>query len=189
MSRGSWETVRHFAPMETEIWKPGENLIKTFFSSPLAKWQDEIERLSLCNLFSRVWCLRVRTGAYHRKVNQSNCCSKYWTRGRFVEQRLMLSLHFRCDQIYKYERYAFGHILLCCLHVQQTHLRLQRLPRDKRSSSFCHVVMKRRWKKSLITPSADRVCSTAGKVWRLHPVTKLQNLFLASPLPLNQNKL
>jgi hypothetical protein len=36
-------------------------------------------------------------------------------RGQFVEQMLTLSLSFRCDQIYKYERYDFGHTLLCCL--------------------------------------------------------------------------
>jgi len=33
--------------------------------------------------------------------------------GRFVEQKLMLSSNFRCDQIYKNERYDFGHTLLC----------------------------------------------------------------------------
>jgi hypothetical protein len=33
-------------------------------------------------------------------------------RGRFVEPMLMLSLSFNCDQIYKYERYNFGHTFL-----------------------------------------------------------------------------
>jgi hypothetical protein len=37
------------------------------------------------------------------------------TCGRFVEQKLMLSSNFRCDQIYKNERYDFGHTLLCYL--------------------------------------------------------------------------
>jgi len=35
--------------------------------------------------------------------------------GRFVEQMLLLSLSFRCDQIYKCERNDFGHTLLCYL--------------------------------------------------------------------------
>ncbi len=38
---------------------------------------------------------------------------KVW--GRFVEQRLMLSSNFRCDQIYKYKIHDFGQILLCYL--------------------------------------------------------------------------
>jgi len=32
-----------------------------------------------------------------------------------LNKRLMLSSSFRCDQIYKYEIYNFGHTLLCCL--------------------------------------------------------------------------
>jgi hypothetical protein len=36
-------------------------------------------------------------------------------RGQFVEQMLMLSSSFRCDQIYKYNIYDFGHTLLCYL--------------------------------------------------------------------------
>ncbi len=47
------------------------------------------------------------------------------TKGRFVEQRLMLSTYFRCDQICEYERYDFGHFVVLLksdLHVQQTHL-------------------------------------------------------------------
>jgi hypothetical protein len=36
-------------------------------------------------------------------------------RGQFVEQKLMLSSNFRCDQIYKYQRYDLGHTLLCYL--------------------------------------------------------------------------
>ncbi len=36
-------------------------------------------------------------------------------RGQFVEQKLMLSSSFRRDQIYKDERYDFGHTLLCYL--------------------------------------------------------------------------
>jgi hypothetical protein len=35
--------------------------------------------------------------------------------GRFVEQKHLLSFCFRCEQIYKYERYDFGHTLLCYL--------------------------------------------------------------------------
>jgi hypothetical protein len=51
-------------------------------------------------------------------------------RGRFVEQMLMLSSNFRCDQIYKYERLNFGHtvvLLRSDLDVQQTHLRFSHL--------------------------------------------------------------
>jgi hypothetical protein len=33
----------------------------------------------------------------------------------FLNKRLMLSSSFRCDQIYKYEIYNFGHTLLCYL--------------------------------------------------------------------------
>jgi hypothetical protein len=32
-----------------------------------------------------------------------------------LNKRLMLSSSFRCDQIYKYETYNFGHTLLCYL--------------------------------------------------------------------------
>jgi hypothetical protein len=32
-----------------------------------------------------------------------------------LNKRLMLSSNFRCDQIYKYEIYNFGHTLLCYL--------------------------------------------------------------------------
>ncbi len=32
-----------------------------------------------------------------------------------LNKRLMLSSSFRCDQIYKYEIYNFGHTLLCYL--------------------------------------------------------------------------
>jgi hypothetical protein len=32
-----------------------------------------------------------------------------------LNKRLMLSSSFRCDQIYKYTIYNFGHILLCYL--------------------------------------------------------------------------
>jgi hypothetical protein len=37
-------------------------------------------------------------------------------RGCFVEQKLVLSSSFRCDQIYKCQAYDFGHTLLCCLN-------------------------------------------------------------------------
>jgi hypothetical protein len=43
-----------------------------------------------------------------------------------VEQKLMLSCNFRCDQIYTNQCYAFGHTLLLLksdLGVQQTRLR------------------------------------------------------------------
>ncbi len=36
-------------------------------------------------------------------------------RGWVVEQMLMLSSCFKCDQIYKYRRNGFGHTLLCYL--------------------------------------------------------------------------
>ncbi len=35
--------------------------------------------------------------------------------GRFVEQKLMLSSNFRCDQIFNNHCYVFGHTLLCYL--------------------------------------------------------------------------
>ncbi len=37
--------------------------------------------------------------------------------GWLVEQKLMLSSSFRCDQIYNYQRYEFGHTLLCYLSL------------------------------------------------------------------------
>ncbi len=40
----------------------------------------------------------------------------FW--GRFVEQMLMLSSCFRCYQIHNYQRYDFGHTLLC--HISRT---------------------------------------------------------------------
>jgi len=45
------------------------------------------------------------------------------TTGRFVEQIVMLSLSFRCNQIYKCQRYDyFGHTLLCYLSPTQVQL-------------------------------------------------------------------
>ncbi len=39
--------------------------------------------------------------------------SKTWSSvAGSLNKRLMLSLSFRCDQIYKYEKYNFGHTLL-----------------------------------------------------------------------------
>ncbi len=35
------------------------------------------------------------------------------SRGRFVEQKLMLSSNFRCDQIHNCHCYDFGHTLVC----------------------------------------------------------------------------
>ncbi len=40
--------------------------------------------------------------------------------GQFVEQMLLLSLNFRCDQIYKYRLHDFGHTLLC--YLSQTYM-------------------------------------------------------------------
>ncbi len=34
-----------------------------------------------------------------------------------VTPKVQLSMNFRCDQIYKYQRYDFGHTLLCCLSL------------------------------------------------------------------------
>jgi hypothetical protein len=34
-----------------------------------------------------------------------------------LNKRLMLSSSFRCDQIYKYDIYNFGHTLLCYLSL------------------------------------------------------------------------
>ncbi len=41
--------------------------------------------------------------------------SKAW--GGFVEQKLVLSCYFRCDQIYNSQIYEFGHTLLCYLSL------------------------------------------------------------------------
>ncbi len=40
--------------------------------------------------------------------------------GQFVEQTLMLSSNFRCDQIFKYKMHDFGHTLLC--YLSQTYM-------------------------------------------------------------------
>jgi hypothetical protein len=37
------------------------------------------------------------------------------TEAGLLNKRLMLSLSFRCDQIYKFELYDSGHTLLCFL--------------------------------------------------------------------------
>ncbi len=36
-------------------------------------------------------------------------------RGRFVEQKLLISCSFRCDRIYSNHGDELGHTLLCCL--------------------------------------------------------------------------
>jgi len=41
--------------------------------------------------------------------------NKLASEASLLKKRLMLSSSFRCDQIYKYEIYNFGHTLLCCL--------------------------------------------------------------------------
>ncbi len=38
-------------------------------------------------------------------------------RDQFIEQKLMLSSGFMCDQIYKYESYNLGPTLLCYLSL------------------------------------------------------------------------
>jgi hypothetical protein len=48
-------------------------------------------------------------------VNTDNLYAIAKNLGRFFEPKLMLSSNFRCDQIYKYELYDFGHTLLCYL--------------------------------------------------------------------------
>ncbi len=37
------------------------------------------------------------------------------SKASLLNKGLVLSLSFRCDQIYKYEVYIFGHTLLCYL--------------------------------------------------------------------------
>ncbi len=39
------------------------------------------------------------------------------TRGWYVEQMLMLSSSFRCDKIFKYERYLFGSLFVVLLSL------------------------------------------------------------------------
>jgi hypothetical protein len=51
-------------------------------------------------------------------VDSSNCNPKLKGLGPeagLLNKRLMLSSSFRCDQIYKYDLYDFGHTLLCYL--------------------------------------------------------------------------
>ncbi len=43
----------------------------------------------------------------------------YCTEAGLLNKRLMLSSSFRCDQIYKYKIYNFGHTLLCYLSPTQ----------------------------------------------------------------------
>ncbi len=49
------------------------------------------------------------------KCSQTSEFTPLYSWGPFVEQKLMLSSSFKCDQNYKYERYYFGHTLLCFL--------------------------------------------------------------------------
>jgi hypothetical protein len=47
-----------------------------------------------------------------------HCCidlDAQQTRGRIIEQMLMLNSSFKCIQIYKFDRYDFGHTLMCNL--------------------------------------------------------------------------
>jgi hypothetical protein len=48
-------------------------------------------------------------------VVPANKLQRRESRGRFVEQKLMLSSNFRCYQIHNCQRCEFGHTLLCYL--------------------------------------------------------------------------
>jgi hypothetical protein len=64
-----------------------------------------------CKVIFTLW----RKSRHYMRAKIYFFCSLTPTRGQFVEQKLMLSSSFRCDQIYKYERYDFGHTSLCYL--------------------------------------------------------------------------
>jgi hypothetical protein len=73
-----------------------------------------------------------------KNINSRSQSNVFSSRGRFVEQRLMLSSNFMCDPIYKNERYDFGPhfvvLLKSDLGVQQTHLR----PANRKVSKTNH---------------------------------------------------
>jgi hypothetical protein len=63
--------------------------------------------LELCDRFCKQFTLVI--------CGFSACISICICQQRFVEQMLMLSSSFRRDQIYKCQRYNFGHTLICYL--------------------------------------------------------------------------
>ncbi len=70
--------------------------------------------------------LRCSAKAPALSVNSHLDVQQTHIRGRYVEQKLMLSSNFRCDQIHNCHWYDFGHtvvLLKSDLDVQQTHLR------------------------------------------------------------------
>jgi hypothetical protein len=54
-----------------------------------------------------------KDGAKHELLFYKWAC----LRGKFVEQKLMLSCSFRRDQIHTNHSYELGHTLLCCLNL------------------------------------------------------------------------
>ncbi len=71
-----------------------------------------LSQVCSCSLIFYPECYSAKRRCAKYRSTKS-CLSLTW--GRFVEQKLMLSSSFRCDPIYKYERYDFGHTLLCYL--------------------------------------------------------------------------
>ncbi len=67
--------------------------------------------------WASVSCTMVEHLPRHPEVTGSCPAAVSVIRGRFVEQNLMISSSFRCDQISKYERCDFGHTLLWYLSL------------------------------------------------------------------------
>jgi hypothetical protein len=60
---------------------------------------------------ANVGCTLVEQSPHHRKVKGLSPAAE----AGLLNERLMLSSSFRCDQVNKYELYHFGHTLLCYL--------------------------------------------------------------------------
>ncbi len=63
----------------------------------------------MIEIFCLFVCLNLIWFPFFGVKNHNRLC------GRFIEQMLMLSSSFKCDQIKKYEWYDFGHTLLSYL--------------------------------------------------------------------------
>jgi len=72
--------------------------------SDLDVQQTHLISLTIMNLVT------PKVGAEHKLL-----FNKLASEAGLLNKRLMLSSSFRCDQIHKYEKYDFGHTLLCYL--------------------------------------------------------------------------
>jgi hypothetical protein len=63
--------------------------------------------------FLKLFALKAQP--YLKKPWDTLPCLNTETVAGSLNKRLMLSSSFRCDQIYKFEIYNFGHTLLCYL--------------------------------------------------------------------------